>query len=103
MRKLPGLHCCCSADKDVSWLPYHRKRRLLEKLKSISAEDLVWLVRKRATAEGYSVSRSFADHVRSSLVQSGMSAFSSASMGLVSSAHTIDGYAREADVVEGTL
>lgn len=86
--------------KDVSWLPYHRKRRLLEKLESISAEDLVWLARKRATAEVYSVSQSFADDVRASLAQSGMSASSSAGMGLVSSARIIDGYAREADVVE---
>lgn len=86
--------------KDISWLTYHQKRRLLEKLKSISAEDLVWLARKRATAEAYSVSQSFADDVRACLVKSGMSASSSAGMGLVSSARTIDGYAREADVAE---
>lgn len=56
--------------------------------------------RKRATVEVYSVSQSFADDVRASLAQSGMSASSSAGMGLVSNARTIDGYAREADVAE---
>lgn len=84
--------------KDVSWLPCHRKRRLLQKLKLISAEDLVWVARRRSSAQVYSVSQLFDDGIRASLALSGISASSSAGMGLVSSVRTVDGCVREASI-----
>ncbi len=42
---------------DVSWLEYHKRRRLLLKLREIGAGELIWLARNRMEARRYLVSR----------------------------------------------
>jgi len=84
-------------DADIGWLPYHRLRRLKQKLRTVSAEELVWCARKRATAARYSVSPSFSEDLKRSLCLTGMGAAAAADLGLTASTSAIDGYAAEAD------
>ncbi len=78
---------------DVSWLEYHRRRRLLLKLKGIGAEELVWLARNRMQAKRYLASPSFEDDVRQALVPTGMASPLAYGMGLASTEPVLDGYA----------
>ncbi|WP_273089192.1 helix-turn-helix domain-containing protein [Cryptobacterium curtum] len=78
---------------DISWLEYHKRRRLLLKLREIDATELVWLARNRMKAKRYLVSSSFEDDVRKALVATGMASTFANSLGLVSTVPTLDGYA----------
>lgn len=78
--------------QDIDWLPYHRRRRLLQKLNSVSASELVWLARKRAAVTRYRISPSFSDDLRGKLCLTGMSASSVTDLGLVAASGAIDGY-----------
>lgn len=77
---------------DVSWLEYHKRRRLFLKLKDIGAEKLVWLARNRMDARGYLVSPSFEDDVREALVATGMASSFVAELGLAPTTPVLDGY-----------
>ena len=77
---------------DVSWLEYHKRRRLLLKLKEIGAGELIWLARNRMEARRYLVSPSFEDDVRKALVATGMASVLANDLGLASTAPVLDGY-----------
>lgn len=89
--------------EDVSWINYHKLRRLKLRIPSLSAEDLVWLSRKRSNTRRYRVSSSFSEDLKASLVLSGMSTSAAADMGLVASSSTIDGYAKNLEQLEKDL
>ncbi len=78
---------------DVSWLEYHKRRRLFLKLGEIGAEELVWLARNRMEARRYLVSPSFEDDVRGALVATGMASSFVSDLGLASTVPVLDGYA----------
>lgn len=78
---------------DVSWLEYHRRRRLLLKLKEISAKELVWMARNRMEARRYLVSPSVEGDLREALVATGMASNLVNDLGLASTMPVLDGYA----------
>ena len=83
--------------------PYHRNlyyiRRLTQKLTDLSADELIWLARKRMTATRYRVSDSFVEDLKSSLTLTGMSSCALSHLGLVASSTSIDGYAPDIDKI----
>lgn len=88
---------------EVDAIPYHRMRRLKQKLATITAEELVWLARKRQSAQRYNVSPSFSEDLRSALCLTGMSASSASDLGLVVNSKIIDGYSKDAPMLAEEL
>lgn len=78
---------------DVSWLEYHRRRRLLLKLREIGAEELVWMARNRMKTRRYLVSPSLEGDLREALVATGMASGLANDLGLASTMPVLDGYA----------
>lgn len=78
---------------DVSWLDYHKRRRLFLKLKEIGVGKLVWLARNRMEARRYLVSPSFEGGVKGALVATGMASTLVNDLGLASTVPILDGYA----------
>jgi len=78
--------------KEADWLDYHQSRRLIARLKSISAKELIWLTRKRASTETLRASSSFLDDIREELLLSGRSSDLLPDMGLTERRDVVEGY-----------
>jgi excisionase family DNA binding protein len=76
----------------VDWLGYHQLRRLRIRLGEVSAENLVWFSRKRATTETLRTSSSFLDALRNELTLSGASAGHLLTLGLTERGDVVEGY-----------
>jgi excisionase family DNA binding protein len=77
---------------DTPWLDYHQKRRLLIRLKTKSARDLVWDTRKRASTLRVRISDSFLGDACKYLALSGMSAAKEQGFDLVGESLYLEGY-----------
>lgn len=76
-------------------LPYQQARRLKLKLQAISAEDLVWQARRRATTRRYRCSESFLEALSSKVSLSGLNALNG-NFDLTEGVGTLEGYVHQA-------
>lgn len=83
---------------DADWLSYAQARRLRIRLRSCSAEELSWQLRKRAQTRRYRASGSFLTGISDSLVLSGASSGLLGDFGLLKTDGTVEGYCREEDI-----
>jgi excisionase family DNA binding protein len=83
---------------DAPWLDYHQKRRLSIRLKTTTAQDLVWDTRKRTSTLWLRISDSFLGDVRKHLVLSGMSALKEHGFDLVGKSPYLEGYVAQKEL-----
>ena len=83
---------------DADWLSYAQERRLRIRLRSCSAEELSWQLRKRAQTRRYRASGSFLAGISDSLVLSGASSGLLGDFGLLKTDGAVEGYCLEEDV-----
>jgi excisionase family DNA binding protein len=77
---------------DVDWLGGRTEARLRDRLRSLSANDLVLAARRRATAHHFRASASFLAPLRAEVVLTGASATSPAVFDLTSDESRVDAY-----------
>jgi len=85
---------------EVDWLLYQQRRRLLLKLRDVCAEELVWLVRKRARLWRFRVDASFIETARDLVVVSGVSSGRMSDLGLTIGSGRLEGYIAKRDLGE---
>jgi excisionase family DNA binding protein len=83
------------SDLEVTWLDYYQRRRLDQRLASITVDRLLASTRRRATATRYRGARTALSEARRSLVLTGVSASESLRSDLVPDDSVVDGYADE--------
>ena len=83
---------------EADWLSYPQRRRLLLRLRTMRAEELVWLVRKRAKVLRLRVDKSFLKTAQARLVASGSSSRRLSELGLTISSDSIEGYLAQEDL-----
>ena len=76
----------------ADWLTYQQCRRLKLHLQGISAEELVWLVRRRAASQAVRVSPSFIDGLKACVALSGASSKYLRGLGLTERSDLVEGY-----------
>jgi excisionase family DNA binding protein len=79
----------------ANWLSYHQLRRLQARLAEVTADELVWLTRKKATTKRFRASTSFLKPIRDSLTLSGTNSGSAADLGLTEHSDGVEGYMSE--------
>ena len=84
--------------REVDWLSYQQRRRLLMRLREVSTEELLWLVRRRARLLHLRVDESFLSVTRTKLVLSGASSRAMFDLGLTIDGGRVEGYIFERDV-----
>jgi len=85
------------ASLEAPWLSYQQQRRIKLKLNEAGAEELVWLVRKRARRMRARVNEMLLSTTRKSLMASGVSSSLLPEIGLTESTASIEGYVYEHD------
>ncbi|WP_143412117.1 hypothetical protein [Arabiibacter massiliensis] len=85
---------------EAPWLSYAQRRRLRIKLADTTAEDLVWVTRKRAVERRYRASASFLPRIKERMILSGRTRETSGALGLVASDDVVEGYARLDDLAD---
>jgi excisionase family DNA binding protein len=90
---------------NVDWITYAQRRRVVQRLKEVSAEELVWLTRRRATTKLVRISASFLNDLKDELVLSGVSSEFIHSLGLTRRGDVVEGYlaARSYDKIKRRL
>jgi len=76
----------------ANWLSYHQLRRLQMRLAEVTADELVWLTRKKATTKRFRTSASFIEPIRDNLILSGASSTSAVDLGLTERNVMVEGY-----------
>jgi excisionase family DNA binding protein len=85
---------------EADWLDRRSARRLVERLGSLDADDLVHACRRRAATRHYRVSDSLIDDLRAAVVRSGTSAMTAVTFGMSADAARVDGYCDEGALAE---
>ncbi|HZL05568.1 MAG TPA: helix-turn-helix domain-containing protein, partial [Coriobacteriia bacterium] len=77
---------------EVDWLDRQTTNRLIARLESIDAEELLHATRRRAIVRRFRVNVSFVAELRTAVVLSGTSAMTAANFGMEADLATLDGY-----------
>lgn len=85
---------------ETQWLDYFQRRRLDQRLATITVDRLLASTRRRATAARYRGARTAVDGMRRSLVLTGVSAPAAVATELVRDESTADGYTDDAGARE---
>ncbi|MDR2197652.1 MAG: helix-turn-helix domain-containing protein [Coriobacteriales bacterium] len=80
------------SDMEIGWLAYPQHRRLLQRLKRVNADNLVWLTRRRASVKRVRVSTSLFNNLKEEMVLSGASSEFIRTLGLTQRNDIIEGY-----------
>ncbi|MCL2024424.1 MAG: helix-turn-helix domain-containing protein [Coriobacteriia bacterium] len=83
---------------DVGWLAYQQRRRLRMRLNEMSAEEVVWAVRRRARLLRVRIDESFLKTAHENLVLSGVSSNLLSELGLTDGTGKLEGYLADRDL-----